>query len=148
MAIRMSYTTTVQFRARFRLFAALSLVTNGMLAALMLAFVLAGAVNSSPASAATIPAASSGTHEQAAMGELERLRTADPRVPDRLAECFEIHHSCAPSALLPSHAGALSPDLAPHVGFVTPRAPERVAVPGVAPHPAASLSILFRNFRK
>lgn len=138
---------TMRLRNSFHLPVALPAAGN-LFAALVLALALAAAIISSPSKASTIPAASSGAYEQAAMGEIEPRRTAEPRAPDRPAECFEVRHSCGPSALLPSHAGPLSLDLARHVSSVAPRAPERVSVPGMAPHLAASLSILFRNFRK
>lgn len=139
---------SMRLRDTFRLFAVLRAAVGGLLPTLALTFVLPGAAISSPAAGSAILSPSSGMYEQATLGEAWLSRSAVPRAPDRPAECFERDHPCGPGAIPLAHPEPFFLGLTRRVGFVTPCAPERVPVPDVAPHLAASLSILFRNFRK
>jgi len=132
---------------KFRLFGALRAGADGLFAVLMFIFVLAGAAVSSPALASPIPAASYGAYEQADLSETSVPRSAVQRA-SQPSECVERHDSCGLGAIATAHAEPFSLGLTRHVSFVTPRAPEQVPVPDVAPPLAASLSILFRNFRE
>jgi hypothetical protein len=109
---------------------------------------VSAAAVSPPAAASAMPSATSGMHEQAALSEASLPRIAAPRTPERPAQCFDRHRPCGPGAIPLVHAEPLVLGLTRRASIVTPRAPERVPVPDVAPHLAASLSILFRNFRK
>jgi hypothetical protein len=114
----------------------------------MFIFVLAAAAVSSPAAVAAIPSASSGTYEQAIRGEAALLIHAVPGAPGGPAQCVDRHHRCGPGAIATTHAEPFFLGLTRHVSFVAPRGPQQAPVPDVAPHPAASVSILFRNFRE
>lgn len=136
-------------RDKFRLFAVLRAAAGGLLPTLVLTLVLAGAAISSPAAASARLSISSGMHAVATLGEASlSVRIAAPRAPELPAQCFDRHHSCGPGAIAEACPEAFSLGPTPRVSFVTPRAPGLVAVPDIAPHLAASLSILFRNFRE
>jgi hypothetical protein len=139
----------MRLRDKFRLFAVLRVAIAGMFPALMLAFVLAGAAVSPPAAASARLSVSTGMHAVATLGEASlSVRIAAPRAPELPAQCFDRHHSCGPGAIAAGCPEAFALGPTRRVSFVTPRAPGPVAVPDVAPHLAASLSILFRNFRE
>jgi hypothetical protein len=114
----------------------------------MFIFVLAAAAVSSPAAVAAISSASSGMFEQAFHGEASLPIHAVPHAPDGPAQCADYHHPCGPGAIATAHAEPFVLGLTRHVSVVTPRGPQQTPVPDVAPHPAASVSILFRNFRE
>jgi len=139
----------MRFRDKFRLFAVLRVAAGGLLPALMLAFMLAGAVVSSPAAASAMLSVTSAIYEGAALGEPPlSVPIAAPRVPDGPARCFERHHPCGPGAIAAACAEPFSLSPARRASFVTPRAPMPAPVSDVAPHRPASLSVLFRNFRE
>jgi len=137
----------MRLRDKFRPFAVLRAAVGALLPTLALTFVVAGAI-SSPAAGSAILSLSSGTYQKVARGETWLRHSTISRAPDRPAECFERDHPCGPGAISAVTAEPLVLGLTRRASIVTPRAPERVPVPDVAPHLAASLSILFRNFRK
>lgn len=97
----------------------------------MLAFVLAAAALSLPAGASPVPSVSSSTLEEPAS-----------------ADCFEAHYRCAPGGIPAAHGEPSFAGAIPSARFPVPRAPLQIGDAGAAPHSAASLPILFRNFRK
>jgi hypothetical protein len=63
--------------------------------------------------------------------------------------CFDTHHhSCAPAAVSPAQAEAVMSDTVRGAIAVPAQSPALLAVRFDAPPPAASFSILFRNFRE
>jgi len=149
VVMRLSYTTTMRFRDKFRLFAVLRVAAGGLLPALMLALVLAGTAVSPLAAASAMLSVSSATYAGAVHGEPPlSVPISMPRVTDGPARCFERHHPCGPGANAAACAEPFSLGPTRRTSVVTPRAPAPVPVSGVAPHRPASLSILFRNFRE
>jgi hypothetical protein len=135
-------------RKEFRLFGALRAGAGGLLAMLMLTFVLAGAAISSPPTGSALPFSSFDMHGQAALGEAWLPRGAVPRVPDHPVQCLERDHPCSPGAIQAAHAELLVLSLAQRASFITPRGREPLAASEAAPHVATSFSILFRNIRE
>jgi hypothetical protein len=73
--------------------------------------------------------------------------TFEHTAPDHAPACFERHRQCEPAAIasapLPSAGSAAKPAAALTLPVVVSPLPR-----GMAPHPPASLTILFRNFRE
>jgi hypothetical protein len=111
-------------RDRFQMFAA------GLLVALMATFAFAAA-----AAPAAGPVAQADT-------------VATPAIPEHAPTCFERHNPCGAAGAAPAPAPSVPP--AAMRGTKLVKAPALLAapLPDVAPHAAATLSILFRNFRE
>jgi len=139
----------MRFWDKLRRFAVLRVAAGSLLPVLILAFMLAGAVVSSPAPASAMLSTSSDTLAGAAPGEPPlSVRIAAARVPDGPVQCFERPHPCGPDAIAAACAEPLFLGAAWRTRFVMPHAPVPVPVFDMAPRHPASLSILFRNFRK
>lgn len=111
-------------RHKFQLFAA------GLLIALMASFAFAAA-----AAPAAGPVAQADT-------------VATPAIPEHAPTCFERHNTCGAGGV--ASVPAPSVPLAAMRGTGLVKAPALLAapLPDVAPHAAATLTILFRNFRE
>lgn len=129
--VPMSYTAAVRVRYLF---------------GLLLALMVAGGLASAPAGASTYLSNSSELHREAAHGAAAGL--AAQRAPGQPAPCLERHHSCGPDAILPATGRAPQLDFPRRASRVIERAPLQSRASDLTPHPAAPLSILFRNFRK
>jgi len=92
--------------------------------------------------AAAAPAAASG---QLYLGEVSLPSVA---VPQPVPACFERHYPCERGAIATAPAEPMGLGAMPSAGFVKASAPLPARVRQAAPHRAASLSILFRNFRE
>lgn len=95
-----------------------------------------------------MPAASFDLHVQATIDEASPQRSVTSRGNEH-PECLDSAPHCGPIA---THASNAHPiqflSLVQRTRFFSPPAVLAVAAPDVAPPPATSLSILFRNFRK
>lgn len=118
------YTMSMRLRDKFRLLAV------GLLLALTTALAVAAAVWAPPAEAAFSQAPSD-----------------IPFAPEHAA-CLKPHHPCGPGGVAPAPVLPVALDAATTAALV--KAPPLLPAPidGVAPHPAASLFILFRNLRE
>lgn len=70
-----------------------------------------------------------------------------PSTPEH-APCLKPHHPCGQGGIAPAPAGSVALHAMPDAGLVKVPALLPPPLPDVAPHAAASLSILFRNFRE
>ena len=118
------------------------LLAIGSLLAFMAAFALAASGTPSAAAAALSQASF-----ESDLGEARLPRGAVPALPEH-ASCFERHHPCGPGGIAPAPAAAAILGPMPDARLV--KAPALLPAPirDVAPHAAASLVILFRNFRE
>jgi hypothetical protein len=122
-------------RDKFRVFA------GGLLLALMAAFALAAAA----ATAELAGQARASTSEQPGLSEISLPRGA---IPEHAPTCFERHNPCGAGGIASAPAASVALDAMPGTGLVKAPALLPAPMPDVAPHAAASLTILFRNFRE
>jgi hypothetical protein len=122
-------------RDKFRMFA------GGLLVAFMAAFALAAAA----ATAGPAGQAQGSTSEQPGPSEVSLLRGV---VPEHAPTCFERHNPCGTGGIASAPAATLAPYAMPGTGLLKAPALLPAPMPDVAPHAAASLTILFRNFRE
>jgi len=125
----------MRLRDKFRLLAI------GLLLALVAAFAIA-ASGTPFAGAAVLSKASF----ESGLGEAWQ-RGAAPAAPEH-ASCSERHHPCGPGGVAPAPAASAALDAMPNAGLVKASALLPAPMRDVAPYAAASLSILFRNFRE
>ena len=111
-------------RHKFQMFAA------GLLVALMATFAFAAA-----AAPAAVPAAQADS-------------VATPAMPEHAPTCFERPQHCGADGVAAAPAPSLPLAAMRGTGLVKAPVPVTVPIPDVAPHAAASVSILFRNFRE
>ena len=124
-------------RHKFQIFA------GGVLLALMAAFALAAAA--APAAKPAAQAQASFTSEQPDLSEISLPRGA---VPEHVPTCFEQHNPCSTGGTAPAPAASVAFDAMPDTRLVKAPVLLPAPMPDVSPHAAASLSILFRNFRE
>ncbi|HUF82521.1 MAG TPA: hypothetical protein VMN03_15395 [Burkholderiales bacterium] len=124
-------------RDKFLMFA------GGLFLAFMAAFALGAAAT--PTAEPAARAQASSTSEQPDLGEVSLPRGV---IPEHAPTCFERHYLCGPGGLAPAPAASVAHSAMPGTGLVKAPALRPAPMPGVAPHAAASLSILFRNFRE
>lgn len=117
------------------------LLGGSLLLVLIAAFALAA--SGTPSAAAAVLSQASFESD---LGEASQ-RGAVPAAPEH-ASCFERHYPCGPGSIAPAPAAAAALDAVPGAGLVKAPALLPAPMPDVAPHAAASLSILFRNFRE
>jgi hypothetical protein len=127
----------MRLRDKFRLLAV------GLLLALLAAFAVAVPGTSSAGGAAL-----SQDSFESDLGEARLVRGAVPRAPEHASTCFERHDPCGPGGIAPAPDASVALDTMPGAGFVKARALLPGPVREIAPHAAASLPILFRNFRE
>lgn len=130
------YAKSMRLRDKFQVFA------GGLLLAFIAAFALAAAA--APIAEPAAKAQASSTSEQPDLSRVS-LRGV---IPEHASTCFERHYLCGPGGIAPAPAASAGLDAMPGTGFVKAPALLPVPMPDVAPHAAASLSILFRNFRE
>ena len=118
------YIMGMGLRHKFRMFAA------GLLVALTATFAFA---------AAAAPAAGPAAQADSA---------ATPAMPEHAPTCFERPQHCGADGVAAAPAPSLPLAAMRGTGLVKAPALAAVPMPDVAPHGAASLSILFRNFRE
>jgi hypothetical protein len=118
------YIMSMGLRHKFQMFAA------GLLVALMATFALA--VAAAPAAG---PAAQADS-------------VAIPAMPEHAPTCFERPRHCGAGGVASAPASSVPLAAMRGTGLVKAPALATVPMPDVAPHAAASLSILFRNFRE
>lgn len=134
--MRLPYTTNVHPRDKFRLLAALRAAAR-LLAMFVPAFGLVVAVNAVAAIAVAEVPSSFSTAEQFA-----------PAAPEH-SPCFERHqHSCATAAAPAGHGAPLVFAPARRAAPVPEHSGAALALRLAAPPAAASIAILFRNFRE
>ncbi|OGA70392.1 MAG: hypothetical protein A3G81_34490 [Betaproteobacteria bacterium RIFCSPLOWO2_12_FULL_65_14] len=128
----------MRLRDKFRMFA------GSLLLALVAVFALS--TSGMPLSgAAAVTHASFGSD----LGEARQPHGAVPAAPEHASACFEPPHDpCGPGGVAPAPAASAALDAMPNAGLVKAPALLPAPMPDVAPHAAASLSILFRNFRE
>lgn len=126
----------MRLRDKFRLLAI------GSLLAFMAAFTLS--VSGMPSAGA---AALSQASFESDLGEARLPHGAVPAAPEH-ASCFERHDPCGPGGIAPAPTASVALQAMPGAGLVKAPALLPAPMPDVAPHAAASLSILFRNFRE
>ena len=127
----------MRLRDEFRLLAI------GSLLAFMAAFTLT--VFGMPSAGA---AALSQASFESELGEARLPRGAVPAPPEHATTCFERHDPCGPGGIALAPAASVALHAVPGGGLVKAPALLPAPMPDVAPHAAASLSILFRNFRE
>jgi hypothetical protein len=126
---------SMDLREKLRIFA------GGLLLAFMAAFAPAAAPSAEPAAQAQ--ASSTSGHS-----DLSKASLPGGAVPEHAVLCFEQHDPCSPGGIAPAPAATVALDAMPGTGLVKAPALLPVPMPDVAPHAAASLTILFRNFRE
>jgi hypothetical protein len=139
---------SMRLRDKFPLFAVLRTAAGGLFLMLVAAFAVAAAGMSPPSAGTAALSPTFFIFEQSDLGEGRLPRGAIPRAPERAPTCFDRHYPCGPGGIATAHAEAVYPGAMLDAGLV--KAPALLPAPirYVAPHPAASLSILFRNFRE
>jgi hypothetical protein len=110
----------------------------GSLLALIAAFAVA---------APRTPSAETAAFESHRGGEACQ-RGAIPAAPEHAPTCFEQHDPCGPGGIAPAPVASAAVHAMPSGGLVKAPALLSASMRDVAPHAAASLPILFRNFRE